>query len=287
MSIAKILVPVSGTDSDGIALATAMVAAAPFAAHVQALFVPPDPRLSIPYAGAPISPTVIDSIMTALERVNKESSLRARQLLADAAKLEGATICPTPQRLDRVTCSFKEDMGFFALRTGRYARVSDLVVFASLPDDIFSEANEAFVETLIRAARPVLITPTVPQSLTAKISVAWDGSAACAHAMTSALPFLTRAGKVELLEIEPLHGNGIPVTEAKEYLDLHRVPTALRFIKRDKHTTAETLLHEAASGGASMLVMGGYGHNRFSEAVFGGVSSFIKWHATLPVFMSH
>jgi nucleotide-binding universal stress UspA family protein len=287
MSIGKILVPVSGIDSDGVALAAAMVAARPFAAHVQALFVPPDPRLSIPYAGAPVSPTIIDSVMTALEEVNKKASLRARELLADAAKLEGATICPKPQLLDRVTCSFKEDMGFYALRTGRYARLSDLVVFAAFAGDLFSEANEAFVETLVRAQRPVLIVPTVPQSLTAKVSVAWDGSAANAHALTAALPFLKKADKVELLEVEPVAGNGIAVTEAKEYLDLHRVPAAMRFIKRDKHSTAEVIQHEAATGGASLLVIGGYGHNRFSEAVFGGVTTHIKWHPNLPVFMAH
>jgi len=287
VSIGKILVPVSGVDSDAVALAAAMVAARPFAAHVQALFVPRDPRLAVPFAGSPMSPTVIDSVVTALEEANRKCSARAREMLADTAKREDATLCPKPQLLDRVTCSFREDTGFYAIRTGRYARLADLVVFASLPGDIFSEANEAFVETLIRAARPILIAPTAPRSLTAKISVAWDGSAACAHAMTSALPFLKKADKVELIEIEPVAGNGIAVTDAKEYLDLHRVSAAMRFIKRDKHTTAETILHEAASGGASLLVMGGYGHNRFSEAVFGGVSSYLKWHATLPVFMAH
>jgi nucleotide-binding universal stress UspA family protein len=105
--------------------------------------------------------------------------------------------------------------------------------------------------------------------------------------MTAALPFLKHAGQVELLEVEPLTGNGLTVSEAQEYLSLHGVPATMRFVKREKHTTAEVLLHEAASGGASLLVMGGYGHNRFAETIFGGVTTHIKWHATLPVLMSH
>lgn len=287
MSIAKILVPVSGAPSDGAALAAAMVAARPFAAHVQALFVPQDPRFALPYMGAPISPTVIESIQQAIDEVNEQAANRAKQMLAATAKFEGATLLDRPQRLDRVTCSFKEDMGFLALRTGRYARLSDLVVFASLGPDVFSEANEAFVETLIRTEKPVLVTPGVPESLTKKISIAWDGSIPCAHALTAAVPLLRHARKVELLEIEPVRGDGLPVSDAKEFLELHQVPTALRFVKREKHGTAEAIMHEAHAGGASLLVMGAYGHNRFAEAVWGGVTTEIKWHAQLPVLMAH
>lgn len=286
MSIAKILVPVSGAQTDAIAIGTALAAARPFAAHVQALFVPPDPRLSIPYAG-PMSPAVMDSIVTALEESSRDSAKRSRHMLAEAAKQEDVAICPAPQRADRVTCSLKEDMGFYALRTGQYARLSDLVVFAALPTDVFAEQNEAFVETLIRVARPVLIAPAVPKSLTDKIAIAWDGSTVCAHAISAAMPFLRHAKKVELLEIDPVADGGLSAGDARDYLTLHQVPSSVRVVKRDKHTTAEVLLHEAAGGGASLLVMGGYGHNRFAEAVFGGTSRHIKWHPSLPVFMAH
>ncbi len=284
MSIAKILVPVSGSPSDDVALATAMVAAAPFAAHVQALFVPPDPRLSLPYMG---SPTVIDSVVTALEDANRAASKRAQGALSRAARSADAPVYSSPKKTDQVSCSFREDMGFFALRTGRYARLSDLVVFSSLPDDVFSEANEAFVETLIKTERPVLIAPQTPASLTARVSVAWDGSVACAHALTSAVPFLKRAGIVELLQVEPVAGTGLVIADAQEYLSLHGVTAVLHTVNREDLTTAETLLHEAAKAGASMLVMGGFGHNRFAETIFGGVSTHIKWHPTLPVLMTH
>jgi nucleotide-binding universal stress UspA family protein len=287
MTIAKILVPVSGNPSDGTALAGAMVAARPFAAHVQALFVPQDPRYSFPYVGAPIDPAAIDTVEKAIQETNRQAAQRARQMLAATAKFEGATVVREPERANHVTCSFKEDMGFFALRTGRYARLSDLVVFSSFGPDIFSEANEAFVETLIRTERPVLVVPTVPSQLTEKISIAWDGSIPCAHALTAAIPLLRHAKKVELIEIEPVRGNGLPVSDAKEYLELHQVPSAMRFVKREKHVMADAIMHEAHAGGTSLLVMGAYGHNRFAEAVLGGVTSDIKWHPHLPVLMAH
>ena len=37
---------------------------------------------------------------------------------------------------------------------------------------------------------------------------------------------------------------------------------------------------------AQSVVMGGYGHSG-CETIFGGVTTHIKWHATLPVLMSH
>ncbi|HEX2592641.1 MAG TPA: universal stress protein [Rhizomicrobium sp.] len=287
MTIAKILVPVSGALSDGLALAAAMVAARPFAAHVQALYVPQDPRYAIPYVGAPIDPSAIDSIEKAIAETNRQASKRAQEALAAAAKLEGATLVKQPERKDRVTCSFKEDMGFFALRTGLYARLSDLVVFSSLGPDVFSEANEAFVETLIRTERPVLVVPTVPVSLTGKVCIAWDGSSPCAHALTTSMPFLRHSQKVELLEIDPVRGNGVPASDAKDFLALHQVVSDIRRVKREDQRTAEAIMHAAHDGGADLLVMGAYGHNRFAEAVLGGVTTEIKWHAKLPVLMAH
>jgi nucleotide-binding universal stress UspA family protein len=194
---------------------------------------------------------------------------------------------PAAEKHDRVSCSLREERGFLALRTGRLARLSDLVVFSRLPDDTFSEQNEALVEALVRSDRPILIAPEVPASLTQKIAIAWDGGHACTQALTAALPFLKRAGTVELLEVEPVSGNGLSIADAREYLKLHGISAGMRFVKRDARTVAETLLAEAGATGASMLVMGGYGHNRFAEALFGGVTSHIKWHPTLPVFMSH
>jgi nucleotide-binding universal stress UspA family protein len=36
-----------------------------------------------------------------------------------------------------------------------------------------------------------------------------------------------------------------------------------------------------------LLVMGGYGHGRFREAVFGGFTRSVLESAPLPVLMSH
>ena len=43
----------------------------------------------------------------------------------------------------------------------------------------------------------------------------------------------------------------------------------------------------ATRAGASLLVMGGYGHARLREAVFGGFTRAVLEHAPLPVLIAH
>jgi nucleotide-binding universal stress UspA family protein len=47
------------------------------------------------------------------------------------------------------------------------------------------------------------------------------------------------------------------------------------------------LLTEAARGGADLLVMGGYGHSRLRESIFGGATAHILSHANMPALLVH
>jgi hypothetical protein len=67
----KVLVPVSGAPSDTVAINAALVAAVPFMTHVQALFVPADPRLSIPMWYARLS-QCDRLIVKSLEELNQQ-----------------------------------------------------------------------------------------------------------------------------------------------------------------------------------------------------------------------
>ncbi|MBN8901048.1 MAG: universal stress protein, partial [Rhodospirillales bacterium] len=47
------------------------------------------------------------------------------------------------------------------------------------------------------------------------------------------------------------------------------------------------LLEAAAELGCGLLVMGGYGHGRLREAVFGGFTRAVLQAAPMPVLMAH
>ena len=50
---------------------------------------------------------------------------------------------------------------------------------------------------------------------------------------------------------------------------------------------ANAILSHVAEGSTDLLVMGGYGHSRLREFVFGGATRGILSAMTVPVFMSH
>ena len=49
----------------------------------------------------------------------------------------------------------------------------------------------------------------------------------------------------------------------------------------------DQLLSLAADLGAELLVMGGYGHSRFREAILGGATRNMLEQAEVPVLMAH
>jgi nucleotide-binding universal stress UspA family protein len=291
MSIAKVLVPVTGSPGDGFALSTAFAAAKPFNAHVAALFVHPDPRevVSYVYSGVPVSPELIQGIIDGQQKLANEAQGAAHSALVAAAKDNAAKLVPAALKTDTVTCSFHVRYGFIPHLVSGAARFSDLVVFKPFEADDRPEFATAIAETLMQANRPVLIPPQGPlKSFASKVVIGWDGHDAAAHAATASLPYLERASTVEILTIESSKHPSISGASAlKEYLALHGIEAAQRNIARDNRSIGEALMEEATKSGADLLVMGGYGHSHLRETLLGGVTQDIMSRHALPVFLMH
>ena len=50
---------------------------------------------------------------------------------------------------------------------------------------------------------------------------------------------------------------------------------------------ADTILAQVAEEQADLLVMGGYGHSRMRELLFGGVTRSIVESAATPILLAH
>lgn len=289
MSIRKILVPVTGAKQDAGALALAFAAAKPFDAHVEALFVHPDPREAVPYVGMPVSPEVIQTIVDSARNIAKKAAKNAHAALEKAADHAHAKIvehCVTAR--DMVTACFCEAEGHFVTRVGEAARLSDLVVFGTATLDSGPDVSGAFAEVLTHSERPVLLAASgMPRALTHKIAIGYDHSVAASHAMTAALPYLALADEVELIAIQERPLETTYLDQAVEYLALHGVSAKTHIIDKGEHTPGEALLDAAAKSGASMLVIGGYGHSRTLESIFGGTTLHLTRHPAMPLFMVH
>ena len=289
MSLAKILAPLTGSKRDATVLATAFEAARPFNAHVQALFVGADPREAIMFIdyGVPISPQVAQELVETSEELTRELSKAAQHNLAAAAKEADVKIVPKPLRADAVTASYREVVGHFTSSVARAANLADLVVFTPIYRDESSEMSDTLISTITKTGRPVLLSPVAPSAMARKVAVAWDGSVSAANALIAAIPFLKRAETIQILCVHHASEGKAKFSEAVEYLMLHGLSCTEHVVVPGAESTGEALLSQAASLGANLLVMGGYGHSRLRETIFGGVSQYMVSHATLPVLLVH
>jgi len=288
VTIVKILAPITGASRDSVVLSTAFAMAKPFNAHVEALFVHPDPRESVPITELPMSPTIIQELVDTAEEMKKNAAKAAKATLADTADKADAKIIAAPEKSNAVTVSYREVVGHLPDCVEEAAKLSDLIVFPPLVHADSTEAHDAFVHVLTKSERAVLLcAETPPKSIGTKIAIGWDGGLAAAHALTATIPFLKKAWKVELLEVGHFPAGHQRVREAREYLALHDVEISVSAIERGQRAIGEVLLEAATNDGCDLLVVGGYGHSRLRESIFGGVTAHLASHPKIPILMVH
>jgi nucleotide-binding universal stress UspA family protein len=162
------------------------------------------------------------------------------------------------------------------------------VVFGPLRDGDKPAFHEAFESVLLQSGRPVLLAAHCPLAgFGQRIAVAWDGGIASAHAVTAAMPYLARATSVEFLMVQRAGVEPVDCREPSEYLALHGLSCTARALDAAQKPIGESLLEGAASGGADLLVLGGYGHSRLRQLFSGGVTKHVLSHAAIPLFMVH
>jgi nucleotide-binding universal stress UspA family protein len=288
MSIAKILVPVTGAPRDAPVLAHAIAAARPFDAHVVAFFVRPDLSETLAFFTDGVSGVVVEEVVRATQDAGDEAAKRIEATIASACSAAGIERVPHAVRSDHVTLSLREVQGSFGDQLTAAARLADLIVFGPLREGDQVGLADAFVQVLVETDKPVLrSTDQAPMSLGRRIAIGWDGKTAAAQAMSAAIPYLQRADSVEVLSVQraPLRANA---TEGvKDYLQLHGIESTERLIDAGSRRIGQALLDAAAEGGADLLVVGGYGRGRLRESLIGGVTRHVIAHAGIAVFMVH
>ncbi|NVD74721.1 universal stress protein [Duganella sp. BJB1802] len=168
-----------------------------------------------------------------------------------------------------------------------------LVLSQSDPHDHSNSLQARLPQTVMfHSPRAVLLAPHAGrfEQLGKHVLVGWNGSASAARAVTAALPMLKRAAAVTVAAAPRTDGHGrqadVPGAELARYLFRHGVDVTLVAQDQDRRA-GEALLDMAAAGGADLLVMGGYGHQRLHEWLLGGATRTVLREMTLPVLMAH
>ena len=142
---------------------------------------------------------------------------------------------------------------------------------------------------LMDSGRPVLVAPrAAPASVGRVVCIAWKDTREAAGAVSAAHPFIAQAERVVILTIdEDDEPDDRSAERLQRALRWHNPHVLVQRMVREHRSAAETLLGAAARAESDLLVMGGYGHTRLREAVFGGFTRHVLERAELPVLMAH
>lgn len=177
----------------------------------------------------------------------------------------------------------------------RHARFSDLVIVSQAhPAAPAQRQEQAMVERVVlQSARPTLVVPRSPRftHIGSKIMVAWDDSREAARAVADALPLLQRARGVQLVSWDEPGGFGIDRLRARgdaaqQWLKRHAVDSSVMILERPADLADAMRVH-ATQMEADLIVMGAYGHARWTERLLGGATRGMLESTSVPVLMSH
>ncbi|WP_417666514.1 universal stress protein [Roseibium sp.] len=173
----------------------------------------------------------------------------------------------------------------------QHCRTTDLVVIGQTNPDSPEPMRELLIETLLfESGVPVLLVPYIgTKESTAKSAlIGWDGSTTATRAVHAALPMLEKADKITVLVIDKGNSSGgQPGAEIATYLARHNLDVTIDVVTNPQTGIADTLLNYVSDNGNDLVVMGGYGHSRMREFLFGGATREILATMTVPVLMAH
>jgi len=175
----------------------------------------------------------------------------------------------------------------------REARSADLIVIgrdlSRLREGVYRSADPG--DLLMQAGRPLLVVPPGADACRAeRIVVAWKDTREARRAVWDALPFLTRAASVHIVEIadeSELEAAASRVGDVAAHLRRHGVAAKAETRTRREASDADELILVAEQNEADLIVAGGYGHARLREWVFGGVTADLLRHCPKCCLLSH
>lgn len=286
MTIRKIVVPLAGSVADETALATALIAAERFGAHVAGVHVRADSRDVAPLAGEGLSGAMIEEMMAATDREGAKRSEVVRTMFERVVTKHRVTSGPSVGEVREATTGFSVLIGREEDMVARLARLADLTVVPH-PSTADIASSDALHAVLFDSGRPVLVAPrTCPPSLGKRVCVAWNGTAEASAAIMGLLPWLGGAQAVQVLYADEYQRRGPPAAGVIDYLAMHDVRAELALFRPVNREVGAGLLAAAVEFDSDLLSMGAYSHSRLRQLVLGGVTRHVLEHAALAVLMS-
>lgn len=247
-------------------------ASAAIGAPVDAVYIKPDPRDSIPLIGEGMSGELVQQIMDSAEAAGDQAAALAKRIFDAWEAPNGA--------------EFVEVVGGVADVVTRAGRAHGMTVLpCGAPGDGGSEAIDA---ALFESGRPTLIAPLHEvDSVGKRIAIFWKDSAEAAKAVWGAVPFLRQAEQVTAFCVGEDFDADASLQRILNGLERAGVEADGVAMAPNRDSVATQLADAASDMNADMAVMGAFTHSRLRELVLGGVTQDVLDGLARPVFMAH
>lgn len=185
------------------------------------------------------------------------------------------------------------DRGTVATLAARFARYADLTLIAPKAKDAESLQTWVMNGALFESGRPVLMLPPGPVAFpdVRRVMICWDASVEASKAVREAIGLMKTAEQVDAVLIDPVpsfDGHGPePGADLAAYLGRHGIRTVVHRMPKEGKDTGEALRRTAMDLGTDLMVMGGFGHSRLRERIFGGTTTSMMKQLSVPVLMAH
>ncbi len=287
MAIRKLLLPLTGTAAGEAALATALIAARMWNAHVTALHVRVDSRDVAPMAGEGLSGAMIEEMMSATDKESSDRAHAVHTMFDRFVAQHGVTVADARPKAGIATASFASVTGREEDLVAQLARLADLTVVPHPESGEDVSSSDALHAVLFDSGRPVLIAPRVaPVTMGERICIGWNGTAESTSAVLGAMPWMQRAKAVRILSADEYQRRGPSAAALAEYLALHGVTAELATFRPIDKEVGAGLLAAAREFEADFIAMGAYSHSRLRQLILGGVTRHVLVNSKVPILMN-
>ncbi len=289
-----VLLPLGGTAADRAAENAAVVLSKAFGAHLLVLHVRRDVRQDLAsLAAADMGMgTGLDSVLRRMEEDADGRQKAAEESWRDTCAKAGIPLVELPRDEHRGTATYEYlcETGDEADWVAEFGRAADLIVVGRVQESGMLD-TDLMEAALMDTGKPMLLAPdNAPVVLDGTVAIAWKNTREAAGAVAAALPFIRRAKRVIVFSVEESGASDIvdpsPMRLVRS-LRWHNADTGSQVLRHENRPPVRVLLDALAREQCNLLVMGGYGHSRLREAVFGGFTRAILEEAPLPVLMAH
>jgi nucleotide-binding universal stress UspA family protein len=277
--IRDVMVHLDGSPEDEIRLEYGQALASGEEAHLIGIFTNLLPELSIamPFDGG--AAAVVQVVAELEEQARKEGAATAKRLKDRLSGIQGKA------ELRR----FDETFGSMSIKVAEQARYADLFVatrpYGAGDTPVWLDLIES---VLFGSGRGLLIIPPGyrQQGPVRSVLMAWNGSREAARALGEGLSLVEKADRTVVLMIDPKPDAAME-SEIKAHLSRHGVAPEIVSVESHGRQVADVVLDEAGRASADLVIMGGYGHTRLREQVFGGATLDMLTISDRPILLAH